>query len=162
MPIIISPLVPEDAPDLLDIFNRYVVNGMEAFPEQPLPAPVFAKLLEAAKGLPGVTARQDGRCVGFALLRPYHQLPVFSRTAELTIFLHPEFKRRGIGRQLMGHLLDEAKNQGLVSILAAISSLNSDSVAFHQALGFRECGCFQRVGCKNGREFDLRYFQYFC
>jgi L-amino acid N-acyltransferase YncA len=89
-------------------------------------------------------AKDDGgRVLGFGLLRSHDPMPAFSRTAEITIFIHPEFGGAGIiGRSLVELLADEAKRMGVSSILASISSRNDGSIAFHGKLGFRECGRF--------------------
>ncbi|WP_374759054.1 GNAT family N-acetyltransferase [Dyadobacter chenwenxiniae] len=35
------------------------------------------------------------------------------------------------------------------------------SLNFHRALGYKECGNFERIGYKNGRYFDLVWLQKF-
>jgi L-amino acid N-acyltransferase YncA len=45
------------------------------------------------------------------------------------------------------------------SILASISSRNEGSIAFHGRLGFRECGRFEAIGRKWGKDFDVVWMQ---
>ncbi len=56
-------------------------------------------------------------------------------------------------------LLNEAREKGITSIMASISSLNSKSLNFHKKQGFRECGRFLRIGRKWGQEFDVVWMQ---
>jgi len=60
---------------------------------------------------------------------------------------------------LQERLLQEAKEKGISSILAGISSLNSVSLAFHKKRGFQECGRFQKIGRKWGQDFDVVWMQ---
>jgi phosphinothricin acetyltransferase len=86
-------------------------------------------------------------------------MPAFSRAAEITIFIRPECQGMGIGRSLALRLIDEAKEMGITSILASISSRNDGSIAFHRRLGFRECGRFKAIGRKWGEDFDAVWMQ---
>jgi L-amino acid N-acyltransferase YncA len=95
----------------------------------------------------------------FGLLRPYHAFPAFSRTAFITCFIKPGFTGKGIGTQILQHLIKQGREQGITSILADISSLNLQSINFHMKMGFIECGRFENVGIKNGKVFDIVYMQ---
>ena len=86
-------------------------------------------------------------------------MPAFSHAAEISIFIHPECKGTGIGRSLVELLVGEAKKMEISSILASISSRNEGSIAFHEKLGFRECGRFEAIGRKWGKSFDVVWMQ---
>ncbi len=156
----IGPISSEDRKEIVEIFNFYVENSFAAFPEKRVPTEFFNVLMEACRGYPAFAARDaGGRVLGFALLRPHHPMPAFSSAAEISIFIHPEFKGRGKGRSLVERLVDEAKRMGISSILASISSRNEESIAFHGRLGFRECGRFKSIGKKWGEDFDVIWMQ---
>ncbi len=156
----IEPISSEDREEIVEIFNFYVENSFAAFPENRVPMGFFSVLMEACRGYPAFAARgTDGRVRGFAFLRPHHPMPAFTSTAEITIFIHPEYRGRGIGRSLVDRLVDEAKKMGISSILAGISSRNEGSIAFHERLGFRECGRFEAIGRKWGEAFDVVWIQ---
>ncbi len=156
MDFIIEPVTAEDGRAIIDIFNHYVENTFAAYPENAVPYEFFALFMKMVEGYPFLVARdRDGRVLGFGLLRPHNPMPAFSRTAEITYFLAPEFTRHGIGGMLLDRLLAEAKKMGITSILASISSLNEPSIAFHKNHGFKECGRFVGIGWKKGQEFDV-------
>jgi L-amino acid N-acyltransferase YncA len=48
---------------------------------------------------------------------------------------------------------------GIAAILASISFLNPESLAFHRKMGFQECGRFVAVGRKKERDFDEVWMQ---
>ena len=156
----INPISTEDGEAILGIFNHYVENTFAAYPDKKLPWQAFDALLALANGLPtGTLKDRNGRVVGFGMLRPHHPLPTFSRTAEVTCFLHPAYTGRGLGKTLLAYLENKAKDRGITSILACISSLNPGSIDFHRKNGFVECGKFIKVGEKMGLAFDTVWMQ---
>ena len=156
----INPISAADGEAILGIFNHYVENTFAAYPDTKLPCQAFDTLLGLANGLPtGTLKDRNGRVVGFGMLRPHHPLPTFSRTAEVTCFLHPAYTGRGLGQTLLTYLENKAKERGIANILACISSLNPGSIDFHRKNGFVECGRFIKVGEKIGLAFDTVWMQ---
>jgi phosphinothricin acetyltransferase len=86
-------------------------------------------------------------------------MPAFSKTAEITYFIHPDHTGKGIGTKLLRLLEKEGMQKGITNILANISSLNPRSVDFHKKNGFIECGRFKNVGRKKGKLFDTVWMQ---
>ncbi|HBI13982.1 MAG TPA: GNAT family N-acetyltransferase [Desulfobulbaceae bacterium] len=156
----ISPISTEDRESIIDIFNFYVENSFAAYPEKEFPYQAFDIFLQMSNGFPTGSIRdQNGRVVGFGMLRTHNPLPTFSRTAEVTYFIHPDHTGKGLGKMLLCSLENGAVEKGITNILANISSLNPRSIEFHQKNGFKECGRFRKVGKKNGQEFDTVWMQ---
>jgi phosphinothricin acetyltransferase len=81
--------------------------------------------------------------------------------AETGYFISPEHTRKGLGKSLLSTLENEARMVGMDTLLANISSRNQPSLAFHEKLGFRECGRFQRISRKFGQDVDIVWMQKF-
>ncbi len=164
MNLLIEPVSTADRNAIIDIFNHYVENSFAAYPETKVPYEFFDLFLEMAEGYPFLAAKDlakdgKGEVLGFGLLRHHNHIPAFSGVAEITYFLAPEHTGKGIGRQTLDRLLVGAKEKGIKSILASISSLNSVSLAFHKKNGFKECGRFVEIGRKWGQDFDVVWMQ---
>lgn len=160
MDVQLAPLTPDDGRAVIDLFNHYVAHSFAALPEDPVPYPFFTRLLEAAHGYPTVAAHAgDGRFVGFALLRPHSPWPTCSHVAEITYFVAPDAMRQGIGSRMLADLETRAQDHGIRTILAAISSLNETSLAFHRKHDFVEVGRFRDVCIKRGTPFDVVWMQ---
>jgi phosphinothricin acetyltransferase len=160
MDVRLSPITAADGKAVIDLFNHYVAHSFAAFPEDPVPYPFFERLMEAVHGYPTVTARTpDGRMLGFALLRPHSPWPTCSHVAEITYFVAPDALRQGIGSQMLTDLQTRAKDHGVSTILAAISSLNEISLGFHRRHGFAEVGRFRNFCIKRGTAFDVVWMQ---
>jgi len=156
----IAPVTEADGEQIIDIFNHYVEHSFAAFPESRLPYGAFALFVSMARGYPFVTAKDaSGELLGFALLRAHHPMPTFAHTAETTCFISPEHTGQGLGSRLLAQLEEAGAKQGITILLAAVSSLNPGSIAFHQQHGFRECGRFHRICCKKERCFDVVWLE---
>jgi len=155
-----DPLSLADRGAVVHIFNYYIENTFAAFPEDRVTDEFFDWLLRLSRGYMALTVKdKNGRVIGFGLLRSHSPVPTLSRTAEISYFILPEYTRKGIGRALLEKLIEEAKTKKLTSLLACISSLNDGSIAFHRKNGFVECGCFQGIGIKKGKVFDVLWMQ---
>lgn len=141
------------------IFNEYVRDSFAAYPEEPVDASFFRQKAAASPSHPFVVAEEDGRVAGFAFLAPFHTASSFRHTATVTYFIRPGHTGRGIGSAFLSHLEAAGRRLGITILLAHVSSLNGGSLRFHLRHGFMECGRFERVGRKAGREFDVVWFE---
>lgn len=156
----ISPISNEDREPIIDIFNYYIENSFAAYLENKLPYQAFDIFLQMSVGFPnGIIKNRDGTVVGFGMLRPHNPMPAFSQTAEISYFIHPAYTGKGLGKKLLDFLEKDARVKGVTNILANISSLNPNSIKFHQKNGFTECGRFRKIGKKKGQEFDTVWMQ---
>ena len=145
---------------VIDIFNYFIQHSYAAFPEKEMGPDFFDRMLEMSPGYPKVVVKApDREIIGFGAMRPYHFADSFQRTAEISYFLLPAHTRKGVGTSMLGLFTREARQKGIDSLLAHISSRNAESLSFHLKNGFRECGRFLRVGRKFGEDFDVVWMQ---
>ncbi len=151
-----------DRSAVTDIFNHFVENSFAAYPDKKVGPEVFDLLKNMSRaGAFYVAETPDKEVVGFALLRHHQLAEAFKRAGEITYFILPQHERRGIGARFMGTIIIDARAAGVETLLANISSLNEVSLNFHLKHGFKECGRFQRIGKKFGRDFDVIWMQKF-
>lgn len=115
-------------------------HGMVQSPEQcPTKEEIAARFASYEGATLRVVAETDGAIVGEAELK---QL-VPKRCAHvgvLSVGVHPDFHRRGIGRALMQHLIDHAKSHGLKRLELNVRSDNHAAQALYRGLGFQHEG----------------------
>jgi phosphinothricin acetyltransferase len=145
---------------VIDVYNYFIENTFAAYPEETVEYQFFDYFIGMTKGYPAIVVKNDaGVVVGFAFLSAVSIAETFQNTAGISYFIMPEYTRHGIGRTILDRFEAEAAKMEIESILAHISSLNPDSVKFHERNGFVECGRFQNVGTKFGRSFDVIWMQ---
>jgi ribosomal-protein-alanine N-acetyltransferase len=82
-----------------------------------------------------VLARVQGEIVGYAC-RWLHADAVEIQN----VAVHPDWRRRSIGRRLVETLLDEARAAGVRRALLEVRRYNRPALSLYRKLGFRETG----------------------
>lgn len=134
---------PEHASEVLAIYQAGVDEGKATFETA---APTWEKF--TAGRLPGhrFVARDAERVLGWAALSPYSARPVYAGVAEVSVYVHPDARGRGVGRALLGALVDSADQGGLWTLQAGIFPENTASIRLHEGFGFRTVGVRERLG----------------
>ncbi len=65
---------------------------------------------------------------------------------EVSVYVHPNSKRKGIATQLYKHLEVSAIKSGYWTIQAQLFTTNDSSKALFDSLGFREVGIRKNIG----------------
>lgn len=152
----------QDGHQIIDIFNYYIENSFAAFLDSKLSYDKFEPFVELSQGYPFYVIEDGTKTViGFGFLGRYHPSLVFNRVAEVTYFILPSHTQKGLGTKLLDMLTAQAKKLRVDILLANISSLNQTSIKFHIARGFEECGRFEKIGLKQGTNFDIVWLQKF-
>jgi len=153
---IIRLATDQDQQSVIGILNHYIVNSMAAYPQLPMPVQAWDKMLAMCRDNNLWVAEIPGQgVVGFAMLKWYMGKDSFAHSAEVGYFIAPEHTGKGIGTLLLQALEKAALDMGITTLTANISSLNPDSLAFHERMGFTKCGQIPAVGQKHGQFFDI-------
>ncbi len=113
-----------------------------------------------AAGCPYLVAERAGRIVGYAYARAFHERAAFAWTVENSVYIAAENARQGIGRLLLGALIEAATAAGFRQMIALVSSdAAAASVPLHEGFGFRVVGRLDAVGYKHGRWHDIIHLQ---
>ena len=106
-------------------------------------------------GYPYIVAEIDGALAGYAYAGPYRPRPAYRFSVEDSIYVDPNAQRRGVGRVLLEHLIEECERRGFRQMIAVIgNSAQTPSIELHRALGFRMIGTVENVGYKFDRWLD--------
>ena len=161
MNIAFERMTQDYSKEIMDIFNYYAENSYAAYPESKLPYKFYTRFLDMTKGYPAFVIKNKNmkKVIGFCFLRAYNPFPVFKETAEITYFLDKNEIGKGIGKEALNKLEEEAKKIGIRRLLANISSENIQSIIFHKKNGFIECGRFHNIGKKKGKNFDVVWME---
>ena len=148
----------EDAPAITEIYNHFVLTSIVTFDLEPKSVEAMREGLRTAT-LPWLVCTQDDRLVAYSYASSWKSRCAYSRTVESTLYVRPEFARRGIGIRLYRELLARLEQAGVHTVLGGISGPNEPSVAMHEKLGFERIGCMREVGWKFDRWIDVEYWQ---
>ena len=105
---------------------------------------------------PLLVAEEDGKVLGYASLSPYRDFDAYLQTVELSVYVAPESRGRGIASALMEAVLRLAREDaGTHTVVSVIAGGNAASVRLHEKFGFTYSGALHEVGLKFGRYLDI-------
>jgi phosphinothricin acetyltransferase len=108
---------------------------------------------------PLISAEIGGRVVGFCSLSPFSRKRGYAPTVELSVYVHKNFREKGIGKILMDDIISRARNLGYHAIISIISTENATSLVLHEKLGFQHVGHLREVGHKFSKWQDVDYYE---
>lgn len=155
----------DDAAPILEIYNYEVESSTSTFDIVPRTLDgQRAWLAERSGAFAAVVATISNRegnpaVVGFASLSPYKERAAYRTTVENSVYVLREHNGLGIGRTLMDHLIEVARESGFHSIIARIEAGSEASRALHQACGFVLVGIETEVGRKFNRWLSTAVMQ---
>lgn len=154
----IRPSRDEDLPAISAIYGHHVLHATGTFETvPPTEAEMAARRADVlAKGLPYLVVEDEGQVLGFAYCQWFKPRPAYRFSAEDSIYLHPDARGRGLGRQLLAALIEQAQQAGLRKLIAVIGdSANAASIGVHRSQGFESAGVIRSCGWKFDRWLDI-------
>jgi len=113
-----------------------------------------------ATGYPYLIAELKGVVAGYAHAGPYRARPAYKWSVEDSIYVAPDFQRKGSGAMLLARLVADSQALGFRQMIAVIGdSAQIASIALHEAAGFTLIGTLRSVGFKHGRWLDTVLMQ---
>jgi ribosomal-protein-alanine N-acetyltransferase len=79
--------------------------------------------------------REDGRLIGYICL-----WEVADEVHITNIAVHPDLRRRGVGRSLLSAVLDDARQRKLRLVVLEVRPSNAEALGLYESFGFRVVG----------------------
>jgi phosphinothricin acetyltransferase len=154
MTLRVRPIADSDLPAVTAIYADAVLHGTASFElEPPIEGEMArrrASLLDA--GYPYLAAERDGTVLGYAYAGPYRLRAAYRSTVEDSIYVAPQARGQGIGRALLGALIEQCEVLDFRLMVAVIGDeASSGSIRLHRSLGFEHTGILPGIGYKHDR-----------
>ena len=153
MEIKIRPYQISDAETIVRILNYYILNSTALYDYEirstEQQRAIFDEKLK--KGFPIIVATINEVAVGFGYYSEFRFREAYKFTVEHSVYVAQDEHGKGIGRVLLQHLIDLAKQQKLHTMIAVIDAENENSITFHEQFGFETVGNIKESGFKFDR-----------
>ncbi len=160
MAILFETLREPHLPAVVGIYNWYVANSTATFHTEPVaPAEMLEFLYIGHPRYKSFVIKLEEEIVGYCFLTQHKKRQAYDRTAEVTVYLHPEFRGQGIGRKALDHLEAEARAVNLSNLIGVISGDNLGSIRVFEKAGYVKCAHFRNVGEKFNTVLDVVAYQ---
>ncbi len=150
-----------EVPGILDIYNEVLATSTAIFSDTPTTVEERLEWFRARRelGYPVLVATDGSAVLGFASFGDFRSWPGYRHTVEHSVHVRADVRGRGVGRELMGALVDRASALGKHVMVAGVDAENVASIRLHERLGFQRAGTLHQVGCKFGRWLDLTFLE---
>jgi L-amino acid N-acyltransferase YncA len=151
----------DDLPAIVEIYNQAVATKQATAELTPVSVESRRDWLAGhlPEHYPIFVAETVAGVVGWCSLGPYRPGRMALRhTAEISYYIHEDFRRMGIGSRLVAHVVEEGRSRGIKTLIAILLDINAGSIRLLEKLGFRKWGELPRVADFDGEECGHLYY----
>ena len=106
-----------------------------------------------------VAESADGHVVGYASYGLFRPREGWRFACEHSVYLHADWRGRGIARLLMPAVMAHARKRGFHTMVGVVDAANTASVRMHENMGFAVAGVIREGGYKFDRWLDVAFVQ---
>jgi L-amino acid N-acyltransferase YncA len=150
----------KDLGTILDIYNFYILTSTASFDVGQITREEFLqRVFIGYEKYKTYSICHSDEIIGYCALTQFRKKKAYDRTAEIGIYLKPEFTGRGIGLEAITFLEQVALDKRIKVLIASISGENKASIKLFQKAGYEECAHYKEIGEKFGRILDVVDYQ---
>lgn len=159
--IIIRPATETDLPGILEIYNDAILHTVAVYDYTPHSLEMRQQWFREQQDndFPVFVALLSDKIAGFASYGKFRMKQGYKYTVEHSVYIHPDYRRRGIGNKLLQQIIEAAQAKGVHCLIGGIDASNTESIRFHEKFQFKEKGHLHQVAYKFGRWLDLKFME---
>ena len=146
----------DDSAAIAEIYNQGIEDRVATFETEFRSAEDQQAWLRSIAGrYPAVVAETDAEIIGWAAAGTYRHRECYRGIGEFSMYVHRDWRGRGVGDLLVAALINEAERLGLWKLVSRIFPFNEASRALCRKHGFREVGVYEKHARLDGRWLDV-------
>lgn len=145
--ITIQPMLASQSSQILEIYRHGIESGMATFETE---VPEWDEFEKKYLSHSRIIACLNDAIVGWAALSPVSSRACYKGVAEVSVYVHGNHQRQGIGRELLLALIAESEKNDTWSLLSVIHEENRASIHLHEQCGFRFIGYREKIAMLDG------------
>jgi len=144
---------------ILNIYEKFIADTAVTFEtEVPSIEQFTSRVQSTVEKFPWLVYCVGDKVVGYAYACAHRTRAAYQWCCEVSVYIDPEYQRRGIASKLYQNLLDHLLKLGYFNVYAGITLPNQASERFHLEAGFKLVGTYENVGFKNGEWHSVSWF----
>jgi len=155
--LIIRDAVEADLPAIIEIYNATVPTRMVTAELEPTTIearlPWFRE--HSPHEYPFWVVESEGCVIGWLDFKKFLPRCAYRGTAEISVYVDAQFRRRGVGQRLLEKAIARAPSLGITALVGLIFGHNEASLKLFQRFGFERWGFFPGVAQLDGVKRDL-------
>lgn len=146
-----------DLPAIVEIYNSTISSAMVTADLKPVS--VASKEQWFADHSPDFrplwVVEIDHAIAGWVSFQSFYGRPAYNATAEISIYIHQDYRGRKLGKRIMEHSIGVCPKLGIKTLLGFIFGHNEPSLKLFSSFGFEEWARLPNVAELHGIERDL-------
>jgi L-amino acid N-acyltransferase YncA len=156
---VIRAATAADAAAILAIYAPNVSGSFVSFElEPPTLEEMAGRIVATLPAHPWLVWEAEGVLGGYAYAGKHRERLAYQWSADVSCYVHPDARGRGVGKALYRALLEALRGQGFANAYAGIALPNAASVRLHESVGFAPIGVYRSVGFKQGAWRDVGWW----
>ena len=149
-----------DAKAMLAIYAPVVRKTAISFELHPPSVDEFrSRVRSTLERAPWLVCEIGGYVAGYAYAGPLRTREAYQWSVEVTVYVHPDYRRHGVGSAVYTSLFECLRFQGYMNAYGGIALPNPGSIGLHESMGFFHIGTYRNVGYKLGAWHDVGWWQ---
>jgi L-amino acid N-acyltransferase YncA len=146
-----------DLPVVVGIYNSTIPSRMVTADLEPVSVESRRAWFyeHDAQSRPLWVAEINGEVAGWFSFEPFRERPAYYATAEVSVYVSENHRRKGIGRRLLEEAIRRAPQLGFKTLTAGAFAHNGPSLGLFEGFGFERWAHYPRVAELDGVEVDL-------
>jgi L-amino acid N-acyltransferase YncA len=155
--VIIRDALEADLPAIVEIYNAATATRCSTALLGPVSVeerlPWFHR--HSPDQFPLWVAEIESRIAGWLSFHEFIRRPAYKGAAEISIYVHEKFRRRGVGRALLRKAIADAPRLNVRALLGYVLGQNDASLMLFESAGFEPWGRLPRIAKFENAERDL-------
>ena len=155
--MIIRDALEADLPAIVEIYNAATATRTSTALLGPVSVeerlPWFHR--HSPNQFPLWVAQIESHVAGWLSFHEFIRRPAYNGTAEISVYVHENFRRRGIGRALLQKAIADSPRLNVRALVGYVLGHNEASLALFERAGFERWGRLPRIARFEEAERDL-------
>ncbi len=146
-----------DLPAIVEIYNAAIATRKSTAQLEPVTVADRLPWFRAhtPEQYPLWVVERDEQIAGWLSFHPFMTRCAYRGTAEVSVYVHEDFRQRGIGRALLEEAIARGPALGMSALVGLIFGHNTPSLELFRKLGFARWGFLPRIARLEKSERDL-------
>jgi phosphinothricin acetyltransferase len=101
---------------------------------------------------------ENNNTIGWVSYTNFYGRPAYDGTAEISIYLDPNARGKGYGKNILQHCIKQAPSLQIHTLLGFIFSHNEPSIRLFKNAGFEEWGLLKDIALMDNQYYSLSIF----
>ncbi len=160
--------VETDLPSIIEIYNAAIPTRLATADLEPISVesrltwfrshgdryPVWVITI----GDRNIQNDQNEQILGWLSLQMFYGRPAYHKTAEISIYIAPQYQGKGLGKKLLGHAIAQCPSLNITKLVGFVFAHNAASRRLFERLGFTEWGFLPKIAELDGKDQSLVIF----